>query len=165
MSYLKDYAKDKLPVFIASTTFLVVGLILYPICLESVYNYYNDLANVTLTRFRSSFKFVIMFFPAMYLFWVPRFFRYIGVLLDIIKQKQVTVIVKGLNKPDAEAFDRRKEIYFIWKTKDAKNKKYKFIVYGDVNTLKGKTKKHFYKVTYYKYSKIVTGIEKLDKTA
>ena len=83
-------------------------------------------------------------------------------------KKKTTITVKGCGKPELQLFDTYKtgteinnDSYFYWKAKDNSDKRYRFIIFREENNLKGKTMKHSYNVTCYKYSKVVTNIEKI----
>ena len=90
------------------------------------------------------------------------------ILLDIKMKKKTTITVKGCGKPELQLFDTYKtgteiknDSYFYWKAKDNSDKRYRFIIFREENNLKGKTMKHSYNVICYKYSKVVTNIEKI----
>lgn len=168
MDKLKICRKDKLIMFLVGA-FAVIGCLwLYPQSCVSVYRFFVLSEEPDLGYRQLLYDLTMLFWgiPNI-IIWCYPIKQYISILLDIKFQKLVTVTVKGRKRPEAEVFDRyvpgtkdENDIHFYWKAIDDSKKKYRFFVFKDVNTLKGETTKHYYNVTYYKYSKIVTHIEK-----
>ena len=171
MDKLKICRKDKFIMFILGL-FIVFGVLwIYPECYESVYEFFvlSETPALGYRKLFRDFGIVVSGVPTI-IMWCYPIKQYISILLDIKFQKLVTVTVKGRKRPESEVFDRyvpgtkdENDIHFYWKAMDDSKKKYRFFVFKDVNTLKGETTKHYYNVTYYKYSKIVTHIEKAQK--
>ncbi len=141
-------------------------LYIYPECFSYVYALFVHNTYPVDRNLLDDLKFLVLVILAIPL-WLVLIKEYICVLLDIKKNEQMTVKVKGMGKPELNFFDthipgsnRKEDIYYYWKAIDSVGKKYKFIVFSEENNLKGKTIKHSYNVTFYKYSKIVTNIEK-----
>lgn len=168
MDKLKICRKDKFIMFILGL-FIIFGIIwIYPECFDNVYglNFLSEDRYSGGRNLLDDFGIVVFGAPII-IIWCYPIKQYISILLDIKFQKLVTVTVRGRKRPEAEVFDRyvpgtkdENDIHFYWKAIDDSKKKYRFFVFKDVNTLKGETTKHYYNVTYYKYSKIVTHIEK-----
>ena len=171
MDKLKICRKDKLIMFILSC-FLVLGTLwIYPECFKSVYELFflSESRYLGERDLLDDLLIVILGIPGTILLCYP-IKQYICILLDMKTQKLETVKVKGRKRPEAEVFDTyvpgtksKNDIYFYWKAIDDSKKRYRFLVFKDVNTLRGETTRHHYNVTYYKYSKIVTHIEKARK--
>lgn len=159
--------KKKMGMFLLSC-FVILGIVyIYPICF---YNLYELIFHNTYPADRNlldDLLVVLLGVPGS-LPWCFIIKEYICILLDIKIKKQTTIIVKGCGKPELQLFgthihgtEIKNESYFYWKAKDDSDKKYRFIIFRDDNNLKGKTMKHSYNVTCYKYSKVVTTIEKI----
>ncbi len=158
--------KKKTGMFVLSCFVILAIIYIYPICFSSIYKlvFYNTYpADRNLLN---DLLIVLLGVPGS-LPWCFLIKEYICILLDIKIRKQTTVTVKGCGKPELQLFgtyvpgtEIKNNSYFYWKAKDDSDKKYRFIIFQDENNLKGKTMKHSYNVTYYKYSKIVTDIEK-----
>lgn len=161
--------KKKLGGFILSCFVVFCIIYIYPICLYSVCELvFNDNGVFSSGRNFLDDLIVVVFALPGSIPWCIRIKEYICILLDIKSRKLMTCKVKGCGKPTVEFLDtlasrNQNDMYYYWKAKDNLNKKYKFMIFKDVSGLKGKTIKHSYNVTYYKYSKIVTSIEKTDR--
>ncbi len=138
----------------------------FPYCFYYVYELFFHSTYQAGRNLLDDLKVLVLGLPVFPL-WFILIKEYIFILLDIKIKKQITTKVMGRGKPELNFFDthipgsdNKDDIYFYWKAIDDSGKKYKFILFQEENNLKGKTVKHSYNVTYYKYSKIVTNIEK-----
>lgn len=159
--------KKKRGMFVLSCFVILVIVYIYPICFSSIYKLLFDNTYPFNRNLVDDLLVVLLGVPGS-LPWCFIIKEYICILLDIKMKKQTTITVKGCGKPELQLFDThihgteiKNDSYFYWKAKDDSNKKYRFIIFRDENNLKGKTMKHSYNVTSYKYSKIVTNIEKI----
>lgn len=170
MDKLNTYKKDKLGMFILSLFLIGALLWIYPVCLKSVYSFIflpQTCEEMTKSDFLDDLFIVVFSLPTIIPFCIFRIREFVCVLLDIKNKTQETIVVKSLKSPETVNFDRyipeiknKNDVYFYWKAISSSNKKYKFIIFKDVNTLNVETPKHFYSVTYFKNSKIVTSIDK-----
>ena len=171
MDRLKVCRKKKTGMFLLSCFIVFCIIYIYPICFLSICKllFLNGNSYLVDRNLLDDLIVVVFALPGS-IPWCIRIKEYFCILLDIKKQKKMTVRVRGCEKPSTETFDtyvpgNENNIYFYWKAKDVSNKKYKFLLFKDLNILKGKTTKHNYVVTCYKYSKIITSIEKMPSNA
>ena len=159
--------KKKMGMFFLAC-FIILGMAyIYPICFYNVYELFFYSTYPFDRNLLDDLLVVLLAVPGS----VPWCFiikEYICILLDTKMKKQTTITVKGCGKPELQLFgthrpgtEIKNDSYFYWKAKDNSDKKYRFIIFREENNLKGKTMKHSYNVTCYKYSKVVTNIEKI----
>ena len=174
MEMLLICRKKKMAMFIFASCLIVLFICCYPSFISNAYEliFCHSIPNGNVSPL-SDVYLALIGIPGM-LPWCIPIKEYICILIDIKIQKQITVKVQGCEKPQLEFFDPLKfdtkknkdkivlKPYFYWKAKDASQKKYRFILFPEINNLKGKTINHSYNVSCYKYSKVVTAIEKIE---
>ena len=159
--------KKKMGMFFLACFVILAIIYIYPICFYNIYELFFRNAYPADRNLLDDLLIVLLAVPGS----VPWCFiikEYICILLDIKMKKKTTITVKGCGKPELQLFgthiprtEIKNDSYFYWKAKDNSDKKYRFIIFREENNLKGKTMKHSYSVTCYKYSKVVTNIEKI----
>lgn len=159
--------KKKMGMFFLACFVILVIVYIYPICFYNIYKLLFDNTYSFDRNLLDDLLVVLLAVPGL-LPWCFIIKEYICILLDIKMKKKTTITVKGCGKPELQLFDTYKtgteiknDSYFYWKAKDNSDKRYRFIIFREENNLKGKTMKHSYNVTCYKYSKVVTNIEKI----
>lgn len=173
MNYLKILKKDKLLFFITSIFVIVVTMYAFPTAIKDIIlifgGHSEDAHGYQINIFEKLFL-AIFSIPALYIMWIPKVKEYIGILSDIKKPILVEEKVVALNKPINELFDNYKpgtvdenDYRYVWKVQRAEGKprKMKVLIFKDVCNLKGKVVGHTYKITYYKRSKVVVKIERV----
>ncbi|MBO5332864.1 MAG: hypothetical protein J6B37_01980 [Clostridia bacterium] len=169
MEHLKILRKDKKCAFWIVTSFTILLVVLYPICIKNIYSYllttYNE---VPTTGFLDSLYIVFMAVPFVSVICVPRIVQYISILIDIKKGTSIKEIIVSCEKPDTRVFDlymlgvnKENDMYYVWKVKDENGKKMKMIYLKGVFSFVGKTIGHTYEVTYYKHSKVIVDVKKI----
>lgn len=171
MDYLKILKKDKLLFFIISICVIIMTIYVFPNAIGDVFLFFGghseDAHGHQINIFEKLFL-AIFSIPALYIMWVPKVKEYIGILLDIKKPILVEEQVVALNKPINEPFDNYKpgtvdenDYRYIWKVQRENRRKMKMLIFKDVCNLKGKVVGHTYKITYYKRSKVIVKIERV----
>ena len=169
MKYLKTLKKDKFGMFILSLC-AIVGIVLYfKHSFNAVYNYFTYGDNGLWSGDVGQSLIILIFgLPSILMFYLPKIFEYIGILIDIKHPELMKETVVSLTKPETTVFDRYKpgtkdenDIYYIWKVQNEKGKKMKMIYFKNVFSFVGKTIEHTYEVTYYKHSKVVVDVKKI----
>lgn len=170
MRYLSVLKKDKFGMFVFSIFSTIAIIIFLRRSFTVVCNYFisGDMGLWT-GDVGQCLIILIGGIPAIVLFYLPKIFEYVLILVDMNHSELITKTVVSLNKPESKAFDKHRSVtngknnfYYIWKVKNEKGKKMKTIYFEDVFSFVGKTIGHTYKITYYKHSKVIVDVKKID---
>ncbi len=165
MFYLKEYLKLKARYVPLHLIFIIAVACIYPQCLREVF-YGGEY--VIRNSYRNAAGGIVFLGPPIILFTSGTFlYKFVNVLLDYKFPETKTVVVRGLERPNIRGLQDvplfNKDVAFsYWRTKDL-NGQNKTLYISDVymrETLHGETTRHWYKVTYYRFSKMVVSIEK-----
>ncbi len=147
-----------LGVYLFFETFNIRGFLNAEPIIEDTYNY-------------SVYIELFFLLPMMIIVCIKNIIGFFGICIDFFFGKTKTKIVKGVDKSYKEYSDsysttKKKNVfaYYKWKVKSSCGISYNVIIPKDVKGLipRGKTKKQRFKITYYRFSKIVTNIEKIN---
>lgn len=138
---------------------LLIILLVYG---ENLYNYCIEYAETRTVGTAGKIYAMIYITPILTGFiFIPKAFSFIKLIMDMLCKKQKTIKVTGIKKPKVPW--NMREDYVIFYAKSSSKPLYRFIVFKDIYSLKGKKTDNTYEVTYFVFSKVVTNMKKCKK--
>ena len=156
MDILKRFHKQK--VFLG--IFSVVVVVLFILFYDDLVNEYNNMTPIGY-RYRQASGGIVSIPVVVIAYLIPNGVRYFFILLDMIFKKQKKIIITNTRKVSPDIYGDSKD-YYYWYAKDKRKIHHRFVVYNDVYSLKAKKKTNTYEVTYFRFSKVVTEIKKVN---
>lgn len=166
MKFLKLWIKKQKNMAIFSMVIIISCPLMYALCAENLCDYFTFDVNVPFIEVCMSIVCALGFFPTCCLF-MPCAAEYLYALLDFKKKIIIEDTVVSLSNPKSNASILKSEpknkntFYYIWRVRNGHNEKLKLFLFKDIFWFTGKTIGFTYKVSYFKYSKIIVKIEKL----
>ncbi len=144
---------------------IVVFLLILPNSIDTVMEMLNG--GGSLGYIKPDVGIVFLGPPILLITSIPFVLKYFCVLLDYVVHEQKTIIIRGLERPNIRGLQdvplfNKDVVFSYWRTKDL-NGRNKTLYISNVymrEVLHGETTRHWYKVTYYRFSKMVVSIEK-----
>lgn len=140
----------------------IIVIVIVLICGENLYNYCIEYAETKTVGTAGKIYAMIYITPILIVFiFIPKALSFIKLIIDMLCKKQKTIKVTGIKKTKA-LLDLRED-YVVFYANNSSKLLYRFIVFKDIYSLKGKKTDNTYEVTYFVFSKVVTNMKKCKK--